>query len=184
MGRIIQTFVVRILAAAVLALVMSSGAAQAQSASPEAAEANRMGLQHFNEGFYQALPHQRDAEAAEKFALAEQEFKTAVRLNGKDALAHRNLARLYYVQENYMAAAGQYQRAAELTPSDTDAFVLAALAYAKAGSFAEAEAMLDAARAATADPRVIDTLNSYSEKLRQGASDPTNEAKAAEEQKP
>ena len=153
--------VIGMLAAAVLAVVIWSGDADAQQASSEVAEANRKGVAYYNEAFYKLLPSQRTIEADRKFSAAEKEFKRALTLSPDDVEAHRNLARLYFVQKRFLAAAEHYGIVSQLVPRDIDAYVNAASAYEKAQRYDLAIESLEAARAMVTDKRIVSRLDAY-----------------------
>jgi tetratricopeptide (TPR) repeat protein len=152
-----------------LSMPFVAGAAYAaEEGPPQAAEEalhNQQGLAHFNKAFYDLLPHQKKEEAAREFGLAVQEFQKALALNPDFPQAHRNLARVYYLQKKYSQAAKHYERLTELNPSDIDSYVQAASAYAEAGNFAEARAQLEAAKTMTEDEHILKKLDGYLEKL-------------------
>lgn len=145
---------------ALSALTVFSGSV-AQEASKDAKHYLEKGIDAFNKGFYEALPKKRPAEASQYFDQAAMAFKEAIRLDQNNVEAHRRLARLYYVQKNYLASAKAYQKVTELTPSDLNAYVLTALAYTKARKYDQAIEQLKAAKAHTTDQSVLQKLDEY-----------------------
>jgi tetratricopeptide (TPR) repeat protein len=147
---------------------MAGAVYAAEEGAPQAAEEafhNQQGLAHFNRAFYDLIPHQKKEEAAREFGLAVQEFQKALAINPDFPQAHRNLARVYYLQKKYAQAAKHYEKLTELNPSDIDSYVLAASAYAEAGNFAEARAQLETAKTMTDDEHILKKLDGYLEKL-------------------
>ena len=120
---------------------------------------------HFEKGFYEDAPKGRGFEAAAEFVQAARLFEQALAANPNDAVAHRQLARVYAVQAKHLQAAQHYQRAAEIDLLDLDALVLAASEYAEAKRFAESRALLQTARGRTADPNALKSLQGFLQKL-------------------
>lgn len=151
----------------IMPLIAGAGYA-AEEGAPQAAEEalhNQQGLAHFNKAFYELIPHQKKEEAAKEFGLAVQEFQKALAINPDFPQAHRNLARVYYLQKKYEQAAKHYKKLTELNPSDIDSYVLAASAYAEAGNFAEARTELETAKTMTDDEQILKKLDGYLGKL-------------------
>lgn len=134
--------------------------------SEKAADHNRKGLQYYDEAFYQQLPKGKQQESDELFNLAIEEFKAAVAANPKSAAAHRNLARVYFIREDFLQAADAYRTVTILDPQDIDAYLLLALSYTQADRFAEAVQTLEDATKMTGDPEAIDKLNGYIRKIK------------------
>jgi tetratricopeptide (TPR) repeat protein len=171
MRKIRRPSVIGMLAAAVLAVVIWNGDADAQQASSEAAEANRKGVAYYNEAFYKLLPSQRTIEADRKFTAAEKEFKRALTLSPDDVEAHRNLARLYFVQKRFLAAAEHYEIVFKLVPRDIDAYVNAASAYEMAQRYDLAIETLEAARPMATNEHIVSRLNAYIKSLEKKTDD-------------
>ncbi|MBN2539780.1 MAG: tetratricopeptide repeat protein, partial [Deltaproteobacteria bacterium] len=124
-----------------------------------------MGMGYFNKGYYDVLPKNRKDEASLYLEHAITAFKKAIAINKDCVQAHRNLARVYYVQKRYVEAAEQYQNVTDLSPSDIDTYVITALAYTKAQRYAEAIERLNIAKTFTADEAVIQKLDDYINKI-------------------
>lgn len=127
---------------------------------------NRQGLEYFKKGFYDHAPKNQAAEAERNYGLAVKEFKAAISRDFSNKEAHRNLARVYYIQKNFDGAAEEYRRVTELVPGDLDAYVNLALALIELKRPAEAIQVLENAKGHTSDPKVLETLDSYIEKIR------------------
>jgi tetratricopeptide (TPR) repeat protein len=127
---------------------------------------NRQGMEYFKKGYYDHAPRNQAAEAERNYGLAVKEFKAAISSDFSSAEAHRNLARVYYVQKNFDGAAEEYKRVAELAPGDLDAYVNLALALIELKRSAEAIRVLESAKDHTCDPKALETLDSYIEKVR------------------
>jgi tetratricopeptide (TPR) repeat protein len=97
--------------------------------------------------------------------MAVVEFKKAIAANEGDVAAHRNLARVYHVQEKYALSAKEYKRVTELSPEDVDAYVNLAVTYSHLKRYDEAIEQLELAKTKTKDPGAIGKLNGYIEKL-------------------
>lgn len=138
---------------------------QGKSAN-EAGYHNQQGLEYFKKGFYDHTPKQQAVEAERNYSLAIKEFKAAIAKDPSFMEAHRNLARVYYVQKNFDGAAEEYQRVTELASSDLDAYVNLALAYIELKRFDEAIQALEKAKIQTPDPKVLKTLDGYIAKVR------------------
>jgi tetratricopeptide (TPR) repeat protein len=128
---------------------------------------NQKGLEYFQQGFYQLTPKGQAKEAEAYYELAIVEFKKAVSVKPDYLEAHRNLARVYFVQKKYGDAAGAYKKVVELSPNDLDSYVNLALAYIELHKYQDAIDQLEIAKTRTADEAAIQKLSSYVEKVRQ-----------------
>lgn len=126
---------------------------------------NRQGMEYFNKGFYDLTPKHKDAEAEKNYGFAVKEFTAAIAKDSSSTEAHRNLARVYYVQKNFADAAEEYRRVTELAPGDLDAYVNASLACIELKRFDEAIQLLKDAKDQTSDPKAMETLDSYIAKV-------------------
>jgi len=127
---------------------------------------NQRGVDFFKKGFYEHAPKNEAAKAELNYRLAIKEFKEAIAKDSSYTDAHRNLARIYYVQKNFEDAAWEYKKVTELAPSDLDAYVNLALAYIELKELDVAVDTLENAKDHTTDPKVLDTLNGYITKIR------------------
>lgn len=163
-------FLVRLLsvtaAAVLLACIPVAGPFCQDRSVGEAGIHNRQGMEYFKKGFYEQAPRNQAAEAERSYGLAVEEFKAAISRDSSSAEAHRNLARVYYVQKNFDGAAEEYRRVTELAPGDLDAYVNLALALIELKRPAEAIRVLDNAKGHAFDPKARETLDSYIEKVR------------------
>ena len=112
-------------------------------------------------------PKHKKEEASKEYGLAIQEYNKALVINPDYAEAHRNLARVYYVQKKYLKAAKHYKKLTSLDPYDIDSYLYTASAYEKAQKYDEAIAELEIAKEKTTDPQIIEKLNSFIEKIEQ-----------------
>lgn len=78
----------------------------------------------------------------ERFAEAEKELETALRLNPDDARAHLELGNLYVQTEQTRKAIPEFRRAAALNPNDPDPRWALAIALMQSGRISESERML------------------------------------------
>ncbi len=165
-----QSFLAKLLTAiaAVLALVFLSfaGAFCQDMREGEARSHNQQGMEYFKRGFYDHAPRNQVADAERNYRLAVKELKTAISKDFSYTEAHRNLARVYFVQKNFDGAAEEYKRVAELAPGDLDAYVNRALALIELGRPGEAIQVLENAKGHTRDPKALETLDSYMGKIR------------------
>jgi tetratricopeptide (TPR) repeat protein len=163
-------FLVRLLpviVAAVMPAFFSVPTAFCQERSVDEAGAhNRQGMEYFKKGYYDHAPRNQGAEAERNYGLAVKEFKAAISADSSSAEAHRNLARVYYVQKNFDGAAEEYKRVAEFAPGDLDAYVNHALALIELKRSAEAIRVLEDAKGHACDAKARETLDSYIEKVR------------------
>ncbi len=132
----------------------------------QANDHNQKGLEYFKQGFYKHTPNNEIAEAEKNYGLAIKEFKEAISQDPFYPEAHRNLARLYFLQKNFDGAAEQYQSVTELTPGDLDAYVNLALALIELKRFDQAVQSLERAKLQTSDTQVLEKLDSYIAKVR------------------
>lgn len=134
---------------------------------PDAALENQRGMNFYNHGFYELIPHGRKSEARQEFAQAEKAFKKAIAIDNNSIDAHRNLARLYFTQENYRDAAAEYAQVLHMEQDNLDNYALLALALAEAGNTVEAIEYLELAKTKTTDEQIITKLDKYIERIRE-----------------
>ena len=139
--------------------------ALSQEITQDEVTCNEQGLSLFNQGYYTSLPQGRPQEADQLFEQAIAEFKRSIAINGTYADAHRNLARVYYVQKRFAEAALEYERLVELTPDDVDVYVKLATTYTKLDKHSEAVDILENAKEAANDERVVILLNEFIQRL-------------------
>ncbi len=126
---------------------------------------NEQGMKFFNQGYYTSLPQGRAQEADQLFEQAIAAFKRSIAIKETYADAHRNLARVYYVQKRFNEAAREYERLIELTPDDIDMYVKLAAAYANQDKYPEAIDILEKAKKIASDERVVTMLNEFIQRL-------------------
>lgn len=141
------------------------GAEEGSSSIPSESYHNEKGLSHFKNGFYNFTPKHQKEKAKKEYELAIQEFKKSLDVNPDYAEAHRNLARVYYVQKKYLKAAEHYKKLTYLDRYDIDAYILTALSYAEAKKYSEAKKELENASNMTSDPIIQKKLNDYIKKI-------------------
>ena len=159
-------FIVSLLASAFLGFT-GYGAEEVDKSIQGESYHNEKGLSHFKNGFYNFTPKHRKEEALKEYDLAIQEFNKALVINPDYAEAHRNLARVYYVQKKYLKAAKHYKKLTSLDPQDIDSYLYTASAYEKAQKYDEAITELEIAKEKTTAPQIIEKLDSYIEKIEQ-----------------
>jgi len=154
--------------AATAALVFLSfpGAFCQDMSTGEARMHNQQGMEYFRKGFHDHAPRNQVADAERNYRLAVKELRIAISKDSSFTEAHRNLARVYYVQKNFEGAAEEYKRVAELAPGDLDAYVNLALALIELRRPGEAIQVLEDAKGHTRDPKALETLDSYIGKVR------------------
>ena len=163
-------FLKKLLAVAAGTLMMVAlvlpGALCQETGAGEAGHRNQQGLEYYKKGFYEHAPKHQAVEAERNYQLAVKEFKAAIARDASSAEAHRNLARVYYVQKNYDGAVEEYRTVTELAPSDLDAYVNLALAFIELKQPDAAIQALEQAKGQTSDPQALETLDSYLAKVR------------------
>ncbi|MBN2372823.1 tetratricopeptide repeat protein [bacterium] len=137
-----------------------------QGIAKDEAYYNETGLGYFNKGFYELMPRGKREEASQLFEQAIAAFKEAISLNENYVEAHRNLARVFYVQKRFSEAAESYKKVAELTPNDIDTYLKIASAYTKLNNHSEAIEQLEKAKGLAIDQTVIDKLDNYIKKIK------------------
>ena len=147
-----------------------AGAVAAQE-SARGSEHNRKGRQYFEEAYYKQLPNGRQHEADRLFDLAAAEFQDAIADNPRSAEAHRNLARLYYVRNQFPEALDAYRSLTVLEPDDIDARVQLALCYGQTGRLDEAIRELEVAKSITDEPEAVRKLDEYIRKAKERRQD-------------
>ena len=155
------------LAAGILSFTFSVSFVGAQGKDDSAGESYHIqkGMEYYKKGFYELAPKRQQEEARQNYDLAVSEFQKAISMNPGSEEAHRNLARVYYVQKNFEEAAKEYQKVTQLNPYDIDAHVILALTLTKMNKFEDAIAQLQNAKAWTTDEKVLEKLNGYIQKL-------------------
>jgi len=148
-----------------LLLIFAGGPFSVCQAQGGGSSHNDNGLKYFKKGFYEYAPHNKHQEANQYYEMAAAEFKKAIAQNEGDAAAHRNLARVYHVQQKYALSAAEYKRVTELNPQEVDAYVNLAVAYTHLNRYDEAREQLELAKTKTNDPVAIGKLNGYIQKL-------------------
>ena len=148
-----------------LLLVLSTGIFSICQAQGGGSLHNDRGWGYFKKGYYDSAPHNKHQEANQYYEMAIVEFKKAIAANEGDVVAHRNLARVYHVQQKYALSAAEYKRVSELRPEDVDAYVNLAVAYSHLHRYDEAIEQLELAKTKTNDPVAIGKLNGYIENL-------------------
>ena len=159
-------FIVSLMASAFLGFA-GIGAEEVNKSIQGESYHNEKGLSHFKNGFYNFTPKHRKEEASKEYGLAIQEFNKALVINPGYTEAHRNLARVYYVQKKYLKAAKHYKKLTNLDPEDIDSYLYTASAYEKAQKYDEAIAELKIAKEKATDPQIIKKLDSFIEKIEQ-----------------
>jgi tetratricopeptide (TPR) repeat protein len=155
------------LAAGIVSLALSVSFVGAQGNDDSANEGYyiQRGLEYYKKGFYEFAPKGKQEEARQSYELATSELKKAIYVNPNSEEAHRNLARVYYVQKNFAEAAKEYKKVTQLNPYDIDSRVVLALALTKVKNFEEAMAELQDAKAWTSDEKILEKLDGYIRKL-------------------
>jgi tetratricopeptide (TPR) repeat protein len=148
-----------------LLLFAASERSEAQGTTHDEVHYNEMGLRYFNEAFYELTPIGRNQEAWQRYEQAIAAYKQAITLDNSYVDAHRNLARVYYVQKRFSEAAQVYKKVTELTPGDIDAYVKLASAYAQLHMYSEAIEQLERAKMFTTDEIVVRRLNNFIKKI-------------------
>ena len=162
----LRRFVAVVAGTVILVLLSLTEAFSQDIGSGEAGFHNQQGMEYFKKGFYDHAPKNQAGEAERNYGLAVKEFKAAIAGDFSNAEAHRNLARVYYVQKNFAGAAEEYQRVAELAPNDLDAYVNLALTLIELKRPEEAIQALEDAKGQTSDSKALETLDSYIAKVR------------------
>ncbi len=146
-------------------ICISQGQALSQEIAQDEVFYNEQGLSFFNQGYYTSLPQGRSQEADQLFEQAIAAFKQSIAINETYPDAHRNLARVYYVQKRFPEAAREYERLIELTPEDIDMYLKLATAYANQEKYPEAIDVLERAKDVANDERVVILLNEFIQRL-------------------
>jgi tetratricopeptide (TPR) repeat protein len=151
----------------VFAVTAVAGPGNSPASPSNAAHENKQGIKFFKHGYYDLLPRGKKEEAHKNLELAEKAFQKAIELDRDFLEAHRNLARLYYLQEKFDQAASQYFQVLRLDPNDIDTYVQMALAQIELGNFDKAIQYLETAKNRTDDQEVIQRLDQYITKTKQ-----------------
>jgi tetratricopeptide (TPR) repeat protein len=160
-----RVFVLSVAALSVLFILIAREYVVCQEIIQDEVYYNEQGLNYFNQGYYKLLPQGRTQEADQMLEQAIVSFRQAIAIKENYADAHRNLARVYYVQKRFTEAAWEYERLIELTPGDVDAYVKLASAYTKLNKYSEAIDVLEEAKKITNEERVVILLNEFIQRL-------------------
>ena len=125
----------------------------------------KMGRQHFNNAFFQAMPQKNKVRADAEFALAEKALQKAIEEKPQQVDAYLYLGRTYFVQKKYAAAARIYRSALEIAPQQKKIHLRLASALEKAGDYQSALDTLELLRAQESDERVIRILDGFIGKI-------------------
>ena len=71
-------------------------------------------MEFFKKGFSEYTPRKQTAQAELNYRLAIKEFKAAIDKDSSYTDAHRNLARVYFVQKNFKRLHGNTRRSPSL----------------------------------------------------------------------
>jgi len=126
---------------------------------------NQRGVEYFKKGFYDHAPKNQAAEAQRNYGLAINEFKTAIAKDSSYTEAHGNLARVYYVQKNFDGAAEEYKKSPNLIGQPRRVCESCPRLIELKRSD-EAIQALENAKDQTADPKALNKLDTYIEKVR------------------
>lgn len=163
-------FLARVLAilacTVIFALASLPGAFCQETVAEETASHNQRGLEYFSKGYYEHSPKNQRAEVEKNYGLAVNAFKAAIAKDPSHPAAHRNLARVYFLQKNFDGAVKEYQTVVALDPDDLDAYVNLALACLELKKLDAAIQALEDAKGQTSDPKALETLDSYLAKVR------------------
>lgn len=165
MGKRSLVFVLAVAAVSVFFLLFAREQGVCQEITHDEVYYNEQGLSCFNQGYYTLLPRGSAEEADQMLEQAIAAFRQAIALKETYADAHRNLARVYYVQKRFPEATEEYKRLIELTPDDIDVYVKLASAYAEMDKYPEAVDVLEKAKKIEPDERVVDQLNEFIQRL-------------------
>jgi tetratricopeptide (TPR) repeat protein len=146
-------------------MVPFEGQAEPEETVNGAVYHTQKGLSHFQEAFYELMPIGKREEALQRYRQAVTEFKKGIAINEGYVEAHRHLARVYYVQNNFSEAAEQYKRVTELAPSDMDAYLNLASSYERMNRYSDAIEQLEKAKTLSSQAMVIDRINGLIVKL-------------------
>jgi tetratricopeptide (TPR) repeat protein len=140
----------------------------------------RAGIAQFKKAFYEALPREDTEAAAEAFARAEKAFAEAIRLEPKRIEPYLYLGRTLFVQEKYPAAVKRYRQALGLDPGRPEISLQLASAQEMAGDDAGAVETLKAMRLKEKDPRAVQILDGFIEKIEKRAAEKKGRAAGEE----
>jgi tetratricopeptide (TPR) repeat protein len=146
-------------------LAISAGSGGPPDSMPEATYHNQKGMQYFKHGYYDLIPRGRKSEANASFVLAEKSFQKAISINSNFVEAHRNLARLYFLEKKFDEAAPHYNQAIKLNPKDLDNYINLSLTLIELGKYDEAIRCLEDAKVQTGNTKIIKKLDSYIAKI-------------------
>ena len=153
-----------LIALAVL-MVPTKGQTEPQETVNDEVYYTQKGVSNFQEAFYELMPMGKREQALQSYRQSVTEFKRAIAINESYVEAHRHLARVYYVQNNFSEAAEQYKRVTELAPSDIDAYLNLASSYERMNRYSEAIEQLEKAKTLSSEAMVIDKINGLIVKL-------------------
>jgi tetratricopeptide (TPR) repeat protein len=137
------------------------GGVDSPASLPDAALENQRGMKFYKHGFYELIPRGQKSEAMQEFAHAEKAFKKAIEIDNNYIHAHRNLARLYFAQENFHDAAAEYAQILRLEPDNLDNYALMALALTAMGNTDEAIEYLELVKTRTTDELIHQKVDQY-----------------------
>lgn len=154
--------IISLIAMFFLAYFGSASHLQAQSEEDFA----KIGLKHFQNAHFKAIPQENKARAKAEFAHAETAFKKAIEKRPDDIKPYLHLGRTYFVQKRYHEAAEVYRRASGIAPQNKKIMLQLASALEKAGEYEGAIITLERMKEGEIDSRAIRILDEFILKMK------------------
>ncbi len=126
----------------------------------------KIGLKHFENAYFKAIPQKNKDRAQAEFAQAETAFKKAIEKRPDNIKPYLYLGRTYFVQKRYHKAAEVYRQASSLAPQDNKIMLQLASALEKAGEYEAAIITLERMKEGETDSRAIGILDEFIRKMR------------------
>ena len=128
-------------------------------------ELDKIGLEHFRKGYYEAAPKKEHGKAAAEYGQAEKAFLEAIRSEPDWVEPYLHLGRTYFVQKKYGQAAEVYRSALTIAPQRKEIYLQLASALEMAGDYEGAIGVWKELRAREVDERSIRVLNEFIDRL-------------------
>ncbi|MBU4316721.1 MAG: tetratricopeptide repeat protein [Proteobacteria bacterium] len=155
-----------------LLLAVSSAYSSGNKESNEEDDFHKLGLDLFQQGYYELIPQGKVEEGMKKLDQAVRAFESAISLNDQRTESHWYLARIFSIQLKYEKAEKQYKRLIELEPENLDYYLFLASTYVQMKRFSEARKSLDYAKTRTEDTLAIEKIDALVKSIQDQAMNP------------
>ena len=127
----------------------------------------KMGLDLFNEGYYQLMPQGKNEEGKQKLDQAISALQVAVSMNDRSIESHFLLARIYVILNKYPDAAAEYNKVIELDPGNINVYLYLASTYVQMKKYDAAFEVLNYAKTLTSDKQAVERIETLVQSIKE-----------------